>query len=71
MYALTIDNPRVESLVKELYQDKSLSDDPAFIAFLQKKKMMRDLRESYNQYQDGQLITEDEVFASVYNELGL
>ena len=71
MYALTIDNPTVESLVKELYHDRSMADDPAFIAFLQKKKVIQDLRESYSQFQNGQVLTEEAAFSSIYNELGL
>jgi len=71
MYELTIDNPSVETLVKELYEDGNLAGDPAFIAFLQKQKIIRDLRESFSQLKEGQTLSSDEAFASVYNELGL
>ncbi|NCN44712.1 MAG: hypothetical protein CO158_07100 [Piscirickettsiaceae bacterium CG_4_9_14_3_um_filter_43_564] len=69
MYKLTIENPRVEALVKELYEDGSLASDPAFIAFLQKQKIIRDLRESFIQLQNGQTLSSDEVFESVYMQL--
>ncbi len=71
MYELTIENPSVEALVKELYDDENIANDPAFVSFLQKKKLIRDLCESYKQLQNGQTITSNEAFESVYNELGL
>ena len=71
MYELTIENASVEALVKELYDDENIANDPAFVSFLQKQKLIRDLGESYKQLQNGQTITSNEAFESVYNELGL
>ena len=31
MYELTIENPSAEALVKELYDDENIVNDPAFV----------------------------------------
>jgi hypothetical protein len=71
MYALTIQNPQMEALAREVFKNPLIEQDADFLAFLAAQKIKQDLRESVGQMEKGDLLESKAVYASLYNELGL
>lgn len=71
MYALTIENPDVESLAREVFERSPISENSDFHAFLEEQKIRLDFKESVEQSERGGVLDEDEAFKKLYAELGL
>lgn len=54
MYALTIDNPEIAKLAKEVFSKEPISTNADFYDFLQEQKLKQDLKESIAQAEAGE-----------------
>lgn len=71
MHALTIDNPEMEKLAKEVFSKEPISKNAEFYNFLLEQKVKQDLRESLRQLKAGEVYSEEETYRKLYAELGL
>lgn len=71
MYALTIDNPEIAKLAKEVFSKEPISTNADFYDFLQEQKLKQDLKESIAQAEAGEYLSEEETFTKLYEELEL
>lgn len=71
MYALTIDNPELEQLAREVFSKDPVSTNAQFHRFLQQQKLRQDVEESLAQLEAGLVYPEKEAFEKLYAELGL
>ena len=71
MIALQIKNPEIEKLVKEIFPENRVDNSPELLLFLQKQKIIKDLHESFQQADSGQVLGIDETFDNVFTSLGI
>lgn len=71
MYALTIDNPEIAKLAKEVFSKEPISTNADFYDFLQEQKLKQDLKESIAQAEAGECLEQEEAFELLYKRLGL
>lgn len=71
MHALTIDNPEMERLAKEVFSNEPISSNAEFYHFLLEQKTKQDLQKSLEQLDAGEVYSEEETFRELYADLGL
>ena len=71
MHTLTIDNPEMAQLAKEVFSKEPISASLDFYNFLQAKKLKQEIKQSLAEAEAGEYLSEEETFDLLYQELDL
>jgi len=71
MISLQIKDPEIEKLVEEIFPGGLVDNSAELLLFLRQQKVIKDLRESFQQADKGQVVGVEEAFDSVFKSLGL
>ncbi|MDR9498563.1 MAG: hypothetical protein RI556_05260 [Hydrogenovibrio sp.] len=71
MYAIQIENPKLEKLAIDVFGKTPIQEDSDLYEFLTQKKIQKDLEESMEQALNGDTMSMDDAFKKTCQEHGV